>query len=303
MVVQVWTDGCCLGNNWLGGDRRAGIGFCFNQQSGLGSYYGPVELDHGNSPTNNTAEWQAVINAVIVAKSHGHTELDVFTDSEYIYRAWNQWMPGWEQNGWRKADGSPLVNITWIKQLDRLERGMNISIQWIPRYDNEKADALANLATDVYLNKDTNDGNEMYNLLNDHDCPETAGIFTCRKVAILNGADIPVFLDPIVEGHANIFCVSSLYAHGMVKVPSCQTYISGDRSFYIPVKNMGFTFHQDRNVRLNRDETLRLLLPRGVKVGEALLDDPYRCWGLPFPSIDNRDHCNDDFDDDQIEFL
>jgi len=299
MAVRVWTDGCCLNNNRRGVNRTAGFGFCFEKRSRLGSFYGPVQLEGRNPPTNNTAEWQAVINAIIVAKKYGHTRLQVYTDSNYICEAWNEFLPVWRQNGWRKFNGSPLANATWIKQLDRVRRGLNVTIKWIPREQNNKADALANLATEIYLQENTWDGSEMFNLLCDG--PDTSGIFTWRKVAVFGKANIPAFVGSNLEGSR--FCLSSCNAHGMVKVPTCRTRVSGDEPFWIPVENEGFHFRQNQNVGLYRGEPLRLLLPRGVKIGEALeWGHPYDHCSLDFEDVDEDDYCDSDYDDDDIEF-
>lgn len=74
------------------------------------------------------------------------------SDSQYVVRGINEWVRGWASKKWRKADGSPVLNVDlWqalLVQLDRHE----VRAEWVKGHnghpDNERCDALAVAASE-----------------------------------------------------------------------------------------------------------------------------------------------------------
>ncbi|KAH7694601.1 Protein F09E5.3 [Aphelenchoides avenae] len=46
--------------------------------------------------------------------------LTLCTDSQLLINSATQWMPGWKRRGWKKGDGSPVLNVDLVQALDVL---------------------------------------------------------------------------------------------------------------------------------------------------------------------------------------
>ncbi|MBO5046200.1 MAG: ribonuclease HI [Clostridia bacterium] len=107
--VTIYTDGACSGNPGLGG-------------WGAVLMYGDkkLELNGGEEQTtNNRMELLAVIKGLQALKYA--CEVDLYSDSAYTVNAFTQgWLEGWKKNGWKKADGKPVLNDDLWKQLIEL---------------------------------------------------------------------------------------------------------------------------------------------------------------------------------------
>lgn len=72
----------------------------------------------------------------------------VVTDSKYIVDSINKgWARSWANNGWRKSDGKPALNVDLWKKLLELIDNNSVTFQWVKGHaghpQNEKCDKLA----------------------------------------------------------------------------------------------------------------------------------------------------------------
>ncbi len=72
----------------------------------------------------------------------------VITDSKYVCDAMNEgWARSWRQNGWKKADKKPALNIELWEQLLALCDKHDVTFEWVKGHaghkENERCDALA----------------------------------------------------------------------------------------------------------------------------------------------------------------
>ena len=58
--------------------------------------------------TNNMGELMAVLD-LLEQTADAREELTVVCDSQYVINSLTKWLPGWKKNGWRKADGQPVL--------------------------------------------------------------------------------------------------------------------------------------------------------------------------------------------------
>ena len=104
--VTLYTDGACSGNPGVGG--YGGI-----------LLYGKARLEYTGaeqSTTNNRMEVLAVIEGLKRLKYP--CKVDVYSDSAYTVNAFlNGWIYGWRKNGWKKADGKPVLNVDLWEEL------------------------------------------------------------------------------------------------------------------------------------------------------------------------------------------
>jgi ribonuclease HI len=144
-VVEIFTDGACRGNPGPGG-WGAVLRYKGTEKDLCGA-----EAD----TTNNRMELTAAIKALESLKRRCHVKLT--TDSVYVKSGITEWMHRWKQKGWKTADKKPVKNIDLWQQLDQASLQHDIEWHWVKGHsghrENDRADALANLAIDTMLNR------------------------------------------------------------------------------------------------------------------------------------------------------
>ena len=98
--ITIYTDGACSYNPGPGGWGAVLI------------YKDTIKKISGfvSNTTNNRMELQAVISALDLVKEQ--CEIDIYTDSAYIYNAFTQnWIESWQNKGWRNAEKKPVLNL------------------------------------------------------------------------------------------------------------------------------------------------------------------------------------------------
>ncbi|WP_166984944.1 RNase H family protein [Canibacter zhoujuaniae] len=110
------------------------------------------------SATNNKAELTAILE-LLHATAHIDEELVILTDSKYAIDSITKWMAGWKRRGWRKADGSPVLNLEIMQDLDAAVQGRDVRFEWVKGHAghplNEMADRIANDAAKSFKTNQT----------------------------------------------------------------------------------------------------------------------------------------------------
>ncbi len=147
MEFTVYTDGGCHGN------RR---------DAGCPGGYGYVILDPGNNKicegggkrkdtTNNRMEMLAVIQGLIALKEILNDECCgsdihdciVKTDSRYVCDNFDDYLPEWKKNGWRKSKGGVVLNKDLWKRIDGLTPEFkSFRFQWVKGHARDKWNIL-----------------------------------------------------------------------------------------------------------------------------------------------------------------
>jgi ribonuclease HI len=143
--VELFTDGACSGNPGPGGWafilRHPGTGKEMEAS-------GAEELT-----TNNRMELRAVIEGLSVLKRRSAVEL--YSDSLYVLKGLEEWMPAWKAKGWRTSGKKPVKNLDLWQGLDRLMAGHDIRFHWVRGHsehpENERADRLAVAAREALV--------------------------------------------------------------------------------------------------------------------------------------------------------
>ena len=139
--VDIYTDGACRGNPGKGG-------------WGAILVYGSreKELSGGESmTTNNRMELMAAICALEALLEP--CEITLTSDSKYLTDAINKgWLESWKNNGWRKSDKSPVLNVELWERIDALLEKHSVTFVWVKGHHghpyNERCDALATAFAD-----------------------------------------------------------------------------------------------------------------------------------------------------------
>ncbi|MBT5071761.1 MAG: ribonuclease HI, partial [Porticoccaceae bacterium] len=100
--------------------------------------------------TNNRMELTAVIEALGALKRP--CDVTLTSDSTYVLKGIQEWMPNWKKRGWKTASKKPVKNVDLWKKLDVLIVEHKIDWQWVKGHSghpgNELADQLANQGID-----------------------------------------------------------------------------------------------------------------------------------------------------------
>lgn len=132
--VTIYSDGSCLGNPGRGG-------WAALIKEGIGERV----LSGGEArSTNNRMELMAAIRGLeVLAKG---SEVDLYTDSEYVRRGITEWLPGWRDRGWKRKGGK-LANVELWQALEQAIERHQIHWHWVKGHstnrDNQRVDRLA----------------------------------------------------------------------------------------------------------------------------------------------------------------
>jgi len=125
-LIEVYTDGSCLGNPGVGG-----WAFLVIKENKLTSKSG---LD--KNTTNNRMELCAAIEALDFLKDE--KILKIHTDSSYLKNGISSWISSWEKNNWLTSNKKPVKNKDlWIK-LAELTKNKNITWEWVKAHEENK---------------------------------------------------------------------------------------------------------------------------------------------------------------------
>lgn len=137
-VVEISTDGACLGNPGPGG------------WGAILRYRGKEKRISGADPatTNNKMELTGAIEA-LAALTRPSTVV-LYTDSSYVRNGITKWVAGWQRNGWKTSDKKPVKNADLWRRLVDEEKRHEVTWKWVKGHAgdhyNEIADELATSA-------------------------------------------------------------------------------------------------------------------------------------------------------------
>ena len=138
--VEIFTDGACRGNPGPGG-----WGALLRYGDREKSLYGG-ETD----TTNNRMELTAVIEGLMALTQP--CKITLTSDSTYVLKGIQEWLPGWKKRNWTTAGKKPVKNVDLWQKLDALIDTHEIEWRWVKGHsghrENEIADQLANRGID-----------------------------------------------------------------------------------------------------------------------------------------------------------
>lgn len=143
--VEIFTDGACSGNPGPGGWgailRSKGI---------------EKELSGGEKDsTNNRMEMMAVI--VALESLTRSCTVKITTDSQYVMKGMQEWLPGWKKRNWKTAAKKPVKNVDLWQRMEKAADDHTLEWEWVRGHqghpENERADQLAVAARDKAAQK------------------------------------------------------------------------------------------------------------------------------------------------------
>ena len=146
--VYLFTDGGCSGNPGPGGWafllKHPATGKRLERSGGE------------RETTNNRMELLAVIEGLSALKKR--TRVELFTDSVYVGKGIDEWLPKWKANSWKRREGKRLVPIKnedlW-RRLDELLQTHQVKYTRVAGHsghpENDRVDELAVAAYQKFL--------------------------------------------------------------------------------------------------------------------------------------------------------
>src|SRR5882724_712277 len=134
-LVEIFTDGACLGNPGPGG------------WAALLRYKTVEKCISGGEreTTNNRMELMAAIRALEALRRASVVHLT--TDSQYVKQGIELWLPRWAANGWRTSDKKPVKNQDLWQRLAAAGAAHRVQWHWTRGHsghaENEQVDKLA----------------------------------------------------------------------------------------------------------------------------------------------------------------
>ncbi len=103
LKIDIYTDGSCINNPGPGGCASI-IKFIKKEIILKAGYY---------YTTNNRMELMAFILSLkfLVNNFYINNNINVFTDSTYLYNGVNYWIYSWKKNNWKKSNNKFIKNI------------------------------------------------------------------------------------------------------------------------------------------------------------------------------------------------
>jgi ribonuclease HI len=138
--VRLITDGACSGNPGPGG-----WAYILQHPSS-----GSVRDDSGAEArtTNNRMELMGVIEGL--ASLRRRCQVEVVTDSQYVAKGIQEWLPKWKAQGWKRREGKqlkPLINEDLWRRLDELLARHQVRVTHVLGHrghpENEACDRMA----------------------------------------------------------------------------------------------------------------------------------------------------------------
>ncbi len=141
-MIEVFTDGACLGNPGPGG-----WGVLIIEDGARRELNGGEE-----ETTNNRMEMLAAIRAL--EETPKGAKITLHTDSQYVKNGITGWIKGWKRNGWKNAAKQPVKNRDLWERLDALASERDIDWRWVKGHnghpENERVDDLAREAAQAF---------------------------------------------------------------------------------------------------------------------------------------------------------
>lgn len=146
--TKIFTDGACDPN-----PGEAGSGIAIYRKNTISElWYGL----YNSAGTNNTAELNALYQALMISKSEleSGNSVSVFCDSKYSIQCVTQWASSWEKKGWKK-NGGEIKNLDLIKEMHTLYQSIKEKVRvfhvnsHVGIEGNELADRMSILAIEA----------------------------------------------------------------------------------------------------------------------------------------------------------
>lgn len=155
-TVVLHADESCLGNG-ADGETPGGAGALVEVESKRTIVRRDVFIAAPDTTNNRMALCGAIAALALLSQKGHRLDLVYVSDSEYLVKGMNEWLPGWKARGWKRRSGK-IENLELWQTLDRTVAEHHVKWEWVRGHagdpKNEYADRLAVRAATHQLNSD-----------------------------------------------------------------------------------------------------------------------------------------------------
>lgn len=134
-IIKVYTDGSCRGNPGPG--AYAAVIFSDESEQEITGFE--------KETTNNRMELRAVIESFKYIKPGSRVR--IYSDSIYLLKGLEEWLPRWKENGWQTSGNSQVKNQDLWCRLDKIKQNYQLQLKKVKAHSghsqNERVDELA----------------------------------------------------------------------------------------------------------------------------------------------------------------
>lgn len=126
-ILHIHVDESCLGNQFQGRANpggAAGLVEFWNGEEWVRRDFWLSERD----TTNNRMAIRSGIEGLTLLTQRRRVE--VVSDSQYLVKGMNEWLPGWKAKGWKRK-GGPIQNLELWQQLDGVAADQDVRWTWV----------------------------------------------------------------------------------------------------------------------------------------------------------------------------
>lgn len=134
-TIEIYTDGSIQGNP--GGPGGFAAILLKGEKKKVVSGFDP-------DTTNNRMELRGPIAGMMAIEKPSH--IKIYTDSEYVYKGFTQWLQGWKSKGWKTVTGKRVTNMDLWMTLERMTRfHKKVEWEWVKGHSGDKYNELADV--------------------------------------------------------------------------------------------------------------------------------------------------------------
>lgn len=152
--LHLYTDGACSMN-------RGGFGCVLVNP--ITEFHKEIADGPYSPTTNNQMEMMSVIAGLEFVKNRlGSKRLRVFSDSQYVVRGINEWLPGWKSNLWFTSSNKPVKNQSLWKRMDAaVQFHEAVAFQWVKGHSGNRFNEIADKLAVAMRQQETNQTKEI----------------------------------------------------------------------------------------------------------------------------------------------
>ncbi|GMR13623.1 MAG: hypothetical protein BMS9Abin29_1835 [Gemmatimonadota bacterium] len=139
-IVHIHVDESCLGNQFQGRANpggAAGLVEFWNKDEWVRRDFWISERD----TTNNRMAIRSGIEGLTLLTKRCRVE--VVSDSQYLVKGMNEWLPAWKAKGWKRK-GGPIQNLELWQKLERAAARQEVYWSWVRGHTGHPKNEYAN---------------------------------------------------------------------------------------------------------------------------------------------------------------
>ncbi len=128
LTAVVHADESCLGNGQEGANP-GGAASLVEIELGGRVHRMDLFISAADTTNNRMALSGAIATLALLLEEHENLSVVYFSDSQYLIKGLNEWVPAWRARGWRRKGGQ-VENLELWKRLDKLRGRLDGSSSW-----------------------------------------------------------------------------------------------------------------------------------------------------------------------------